>query len=357
MPEQIASHHGVPGHAAPPSRASSRNDREPPRVSLGDRTVASLLLILASPVLLLLCLAVWATLGWPVFYRGERLGVHKRPFQMIKFRSLPVNAQASIGAQLFNNSDGRIPAFAQFMRETRLDELPQLLNVARGEMALLGPRPEREEIYEALCRDIPGYEERFRVPPGLIGVAQLCTPHSTPKKIRARIDRRYIEHGIPGGSFGFTAYAAWNLVRRLLSFARLYVWKLLFMPVLHDGRERRILDRIPQRDARVELRDSETGQLFADGRVLDMNHDHMRIRVSRRLEESMAYCCRLNKHTDFGGRKRDKTAYCIAHHAQELAKQRNGAWEYLLTFEPTSPLNLYMIDQYFLSKAIISRPT
>ena len=163
-------------------------------VSYIDRIVALLAIILLSPVFLCVYLLVLITMGAPVFYVGERLGLNKRTFNIIKFRTLPLGAQKQIGGELFNHKHVAIPAVAQFLRDTRLDELPQLVNILRGEMVFFGPRPERYEVYIKQCASIPGYEARFQVPPGVIGVSQLCTPHSAPKSMRAKIDRRYVSN-------------------------------------------------------------------------------------------------------------------------------------------------------------------
>ncbi|WP_462321998.1 sugar transferase [Halochromatium sp.] len=127
----------------------------------------------------------------PVFYRGPRLGLGKKPFTIYKFRSLKPNAAAALGNDLVGQGHNVETRVGSFLRDTRLDELPQLFNVLRGEMNLVGPRPEREEVYEAACKSIPGYDLRFAVRPGVIGYSQLFTPHRTYKRLRSLIDYQF----------------------------------------------------------------------------------------------------------------------------------------------------------------------
>ena len=104
---------------------------------------------------------------------------------MYKFRTLPVGAQKKIGSKLLSFRHCKLPFFSKFLRDTRLDELPQLFNIMKGEMDFLGPRPLRPEIYDHMCKGITNYDLRFNVRPGLVGYSQLFTPHSSPKRIRA----------------------------------------------------------------------------------------------------------------------------------------------------------------------------
>ena len=129
--------------------------------------LAIVVLAISLPVFVPVALAVLVTSGWPVFYRGTRLGRSKTPYQMLKFRSLTKRANQVIGGRLLSRDDDLVTPIGWFLRDTRLDELPQLLNIIAGHMNFVGPRPIRPELYEKLCRDIPGYDNRFSVMPGL----------------------------------------------------------------------------------------------------------------------------------------------------------------------------------------------
>jgi sugar transferase (PEP-CTERM system associated) len=135
--------------------------------------VASIFLVVLSPVLLLVALGVRLTSKGPVLYRQTRVGRDDKPFTIYKFRSMRVDAEVGTGAVWASKNDPRITNFGNFIRKTRLDELPQLFNIFRGEMSLVGPRPERPEFTESLERMIPFYRQRTAVRPGITGWAQI----------------------------------------------------------------------------------------------------------------------------------------------------------------------------------------
>ena len=126
-----------------------------------------------SPILLAVAIAVRVTSRGPVLFRQKRVGLHGRVFTIFKFRSMVVDAEAKTGAVWATKRDPRVTKIGAFLRRTRLDELPQLFNVARGDMALVGPRPERPEFVEVLSEKIPFYRQRHAVTPGVTGWAQI----------------------------------------------------------------------------------------------------------------------------------------------------------------------------------------
>lgn len=141
------------------------------------------ILIATAPILLLTALAIFIESGWrgPVLYRQNRVGYNNDVFELIKFRSMRVNAEQN-GPEWAQKNDDRITRVGSFIRKARIDELPQLLNVLRGDMAIVGPRPERPEFVEQLEKSIPYYRLRHRVKPGLAGWAQLKYPYGANEK-------------------------------------------------------------------------------------------------------------------------------------------------------------------------------
>lgn len=142
---------------------------------LVDLLASATLLLVTWPVMLLVAAAIkWEDgFGAPVLYRQCRLGRNGEPFQVLKFRSMTVDAEADGKAVWAEKDDKRITRVGRFLRKSRLDELPQAINVLRGQMSLVGPRPERPEFVEDLSKTIPYYSERHTVKPGVTGWAQL----------------------------------------------------------------------------------------------------------------------------------------------------------------------------------------
>ena len=135
-----------------------------------------LLLAFAVPLLLLVAFLIRVDSTGPVLYRQSRVGLHGRIFTMLKFRSMRVDAEVA-GPCWATDRDPRMTRIGAFIRATRLDEVPQLLNVLRGEMSLVGPRPERPHFVQQLAAIIPRYNERTHVLPGITGWAQINYPY------------------------------------------------------------------------------------------------------------------------------------------------------------------------------------
>jgi sugar transferase (PEP-CTERM system associated) len=130
-------------------------------------------LVLLSPLMLLTVLLVRLTSKGPVLYRQRRVGVNGKIFTVFKFRSMYVDAEARTGAVWAKKDDPRITPVGKWLRKLRLDELPQMWNVVRGDMAIVGPRPERPEFVDVLAHQIPYYRQRLAVKPGITGWAQI----------------------------------------------------------------------------------------------------------------------------------------------------------------------------------------
>ena len=165
----------------------------------GFDVLASLvLMVLALPIMMLTAIAIRVEDGWraPVFYRQLRVGRHNRPFQVLKFRSMREDAEED-GAVWAVSGDPRITRVGAITRKARIDELPQLINVLRGDMSFVGPRPERPEFVEELAKCLPHYRSRHAVKPGITGWAQLCYPYGASDQDsleKLQYDLFYVKH-------------------------------------------------------------------------------------------------------------------------------------------------------------------
>ena len=148
-----------------------------------DIAFASLFLFVSLPLSLAIALLLLATDGLPLFYRGERVGRGGRIFQMLKFRTLKRGAEARLGPflgeQLVRRTKEETTTLGGWLRATQLDEIPQLWNVLRGDMSLVGPRPIRPRFFEELASELPAYWQRLVVRPGLTGFAQIRRGYET----------------------------------------------------------------------------------------------------------------------------------------------------------------------------------
>jgi len=151
--------------------------------------------VLASPLMLLIGLGVKLTSSGPVLYRQERTGLDGRKFQMVKFRTMVEDAEKITGPVWANRDDPRVTPFGRWLRRTSLDELPQLFNVIKGEMSLVGPRPERPLFVEQFREAVPKYLLRHKVKAGMTGWAQVNGWRGqTPLEKRLEYDLYYIEN-------------------------------------------------------------------------------------------------------------------------------------------------------------------
>lgn len=172
------------------NRGFSKEQRIVKRI--GDFLISGVALILLGPVMLGVAVAIRAYDGGPVFYKQRRLTENGREFDVIKFRSMIVNAEKS-GAQLAQVKDSRITPVGKFIRMVRLDELPQLINILKGDMSIVGPRPERPEIMAEYIEKFPEFEYRLKAKAGLTGYAQVFGKYNTTPMDKLNMDLCYIE--------------------------------------------------------------------------------------------------------------------------------------------------------------------
>ena len=180
-----------------------------------DWCAAAFGLVLLSPLMLVIGLLVKVTSPGPVFYRQVRTGKGHHPFLIYKFRSMRSDAEKN-GAQWAQRNDPRVTPLGQFLRRTHLDEIPQLINVLKGEMSLVGPRPERPVFVSQLSEQIEGYPLRLAVKPGITGLAQVCHKYDESiedVKVKLTYDLRYIQQK----GFFYDLKIIWNTGVNLLT--------------------------------------------------------------------------------------------------------------------------------------------
>ena len=159
-----------------------------------DLILSAIATVIASPFMLIVAAAIKLEDGGPVFYKQKRLTRNGREFEILKFRSMIVDAEKYAGAVLATEDDPRITKVGKVIRATRLDELPQLLNILKGDMSIVGPRPERKVIADEYARDIPEFAYRLKVRGGLTGYAQIYGKYNTSAYDKLRLDLMYIEN-------------------------------------------------------------------------------------------------------------------------------------------------------------------
>ncbi len=158
-----------------------------------DLLCSVLLLVIASPFMLVTAIAIKVYDGGPVFYKQIRCTRGRKEFYILKFRSMRVDAEKDGVARLASKNDSRITPVGRFIRATRIDELPQLINILKGEMSFIGPRPERPEIIDQYMEEMPEFAFRMKVKAGLAGYAQVYGKYNTTPYDKLKLDLTYIE--------------------------------------------------------------------------------------------------------------------------------------------------------------------
>ncbi len=163
--------------------------------ALEDLLLAAIFLVLASPLMLAIAIGVKRSSPGPVFYRQERVTWNGERFSMLKFRTMPAGVEADSGPVWANPAQQRATPFGAFLRRWSLDELPQFINVLRGDMSIVGPRPERPEFVARFKQEIPGYMQKHLVKAGITGWAQVNDLRGdTDLRARIQYDLYYIEN-------------------------------------------------------------------------------------------------------------------------------------------------------------------
>ena len=152
-----------------------------------------ILLIFAIPICFFVCIAIFLELRINPFYTQKRVGLNGRVFKIYKLRSMYIDAEKD-GPKWARENDERITKVGRIIRKTRIDELPQLVNIIKGDMSFIGPRPERPELIEEFIKYIPDFNDRLLVKPGITGWAQVNGGYSLTPKEKLEFDKYYIQN-------------------------------------------------------------------------------------------------------------------------------------------------------------------
>ncbi|HKI92634.1 MAG TPA: sugar transferase [Gaiellaceae bacterium] len=185
-----------------------------------DLILSALFLLVTLPLMLAIAAVIVATSGRPVFYRGERVGRGGRVFTMLKFRTLSADAESRLGPylgeELVRRTVAEFTPVGRWLKATQLDEIPQFVNVLRGEMSLVGPRPIRPVFFEELVRDLPAYWQRLVVRPGLTGFAQVRRGYETSMAEKLAHDLEWIADRSVRLYLRTVIATAWRVLRQSL---------------------------------------------------------------------------------------------------------------------------------------------
>jgi len=316
-----------------------------------NRLLSAMLLLVGLPLGVAIAAAVLVLSGRPIVHKGWRLGRDRKRFVMYKFRTLRTGAGQVIGNRLLRRDDElTIPVIGWFLRDTRLDELPQLINILKGDMKFVGPRPVRPEVYEEQCRGIRGYECRFVVQPGLIGYSQVFTPHNTPKRIRALLDARMMSRRLRPLS---------DLV--LIIYTMLVVGMATCRPcirfvkrrVIRRYREKRRLTRVqPRRLTAIFLIDGSDIRFFVP--IVDI-HDKSFVMVCGEPLDPLPNRFELVTWIGRNGHSRRVCAQCRGTVTQ--VRPNGTGYGYVVDFEPSTELGGYVVHQHFLKRSLAGAAT
>lgn len=155
-------------------------------------------LVISSPVWILIALFIWLEDPGPIVFVKNSVGKGGKNFRQYKFRSMVHNAERETGPVLAQENDNRVLRIGSLLRKTAMDELPQLINILKGEMSFVGPRPQRTILVHGFLKEIPEYAERHQVPPGIAGLAQVVGTYYSAPRQKLRLDRLYVKYASLG---------------------------------------------------------------------------------------------------------------------------------------------------------------
>ena len=326
--------------------------------SLVHRLLAALILLAVLPIFAIfyVLMKVIGNQKEPFFYRGERLGRHKKPFMLYKIRTLPDYAGTVLANNLFRPGHDQPLKYGGFLRKSRVDELPQLINVIKGDMVLVGPRPVRPSIARLYSSKLRLYDKRFAVRPGLTGYSQLFTAHRTPKRIRAALDNHFVEHhsGLHW-DFAVITDTAYRAVRRACVELISVLSRVVRTYRVHRRvTELRALPRVQGNSIECCLTDEDFKTDSAKMRHPVHDLDYQALRFPADVEFESGDCITFVLHKRLGRGNKVRRAKCHGMvFCQRLSEDGNSSRkEYVVFYTPATEFSRYIIDQYMLDEKL-----
>lgn len=310
-----------------------------------NRAGVLLVLPVAAPLFLIIAAMQKLTSTGPVFYVGPRFGKDRKVFNIIKFRTLDGRAGALTRDKTLPRRTMTETRLGTFLRKSRLDELPQLINILRGDMVFFGPRPIRPEIEWMYQRDAPGYEERFLVRPGLVGLAQALMTHETPKALRARFNRMCCRTRINyWAAFGFLAYVGISILGRSARLSAVAVAER-FGPLAEHKWLRADFNRPP--NSRVELFQAGQQHVGAISGISDEVLQFVSTRPFPRGEHEVILSRKRNS-----GRVLQFKAQASIERSEPVGIGRSGFVNYA-TYSTSSKAAKHFVERYLLQSTVV----
>lgn len=316
----------------------------------------------AVPVMGAIYIMLRLTQRSPIFYKGIRLGRDRKPFIIYKYRTLASCAERRTQTCVLPPQSGLETRIGKFLRDSRLDELPQLFNVLRGDMNFFGPRPVRRVIARQARRTIACYDRRFSVKPGLVGYAQLFMTHRTPKAIRARLNAYFCKRKACFWKEPFImALTVWGMVRKGVEIISKQSYRRI-QAVVRRHRDSsaafahvdldRIVNNLAMRKTSLEYVCTEKGHVNCI--MLSINHEAFALLAPVPLGAGNGTFLlqRDIKRT----RKKMITAKCKGDlvRIDKSVMEPRFSYMYSAYYEPLNDFDAYVIDKFFLGNSILN---
>ncbi len=312
--------------------------------NLFNRGLAALCLLFTAPMFLL----IWGMLkleGGPAFYAGKRLGKGGKPFDILKFRTLEVGAQKRLSSGTLPKRSRLETRLGSYLRKSRVDELPQLINILKGDMVFFGPRPVRPELVHIYRAESDGFEKRFLVRPGLVGLSQALLPHAASKRLRGRFNAMCCAAPVRYGFLmRFVALVGLSVLRRAFSAVAEAV-RAALSPTGRFTFLRSGFARLRDVDAQIETRDGpQTGAVCA------MSDEVLQIILTRPVQMGETRVV-LSRKLRSGRLTRLDLAVRVER-VESLGIGQPGFVAFA-TFAPRSAYQRYRLERYFLDQSVL----